>query len=242
MQRASCGALAGAYLLFSALVHAGRPMIADDAGVVGKSNLQLETWLRLDEETLEHWAVLGFGPLEPLELSLGGRHGSTLESDPRYGATGPLLQAKYLVFAPEPRALPGLALAAGLSTFSLGAFSDEVWSGYGYAAVTQILGSDEGVLIHANVGAAHSGFEDARDTALIWAIGSQLRVIGGLYCFGELFSGDPDTDDADGAAHAGAKYAFSDSFHIDATFGTGVWGDAKLPPFATAGIRWQTSF
>jgi hypothetical protein len=90
------------------------------------------------------------------------------------------------VFDPKPAGWPGLALAAGASMpFSFGAFSDEVWTGYGYAAVTQAPTSDDTALFHANLGVVHADFEDARNTSLIWAGGSQLRMAGDFFCFAE---------------------------------------------------------
>ena len=50
-----------------------RPFITDDARVVGGRTLQLETWVRADREAFQHWVLVGFGPVGPVELTLGGR-------------------------------------------------------------------------------------------------------------------------------------------------------------------------
>ncbi|MFN7133113.1 MAG: hypothetical protein ACK4N5_13625, partial [Myxococcales bacterium] len=56
-------ALATCALLLSPPALAVRPFITDDARVVGGAQAQLETFSRLDPVSLQHWALVGFGPL-----------------------------------------------------------------------------------------------------------------------------------------------------------------------------------
>jgi hypothetical protein len=234
--------LAGASaVLASALAEAGRPLITDDAGVAGARVAQIETWLRVDRETLLHQLTIGYGPLEPVELSLAGAHG-TLVDDLEYVAAAPTLQLKLLPLAPEPAGLPGLALATGVTApFGVGAIKPDGWTLYGYLAFTEIPFESEVLRAHVNAGAVGGGLGDGeRFDAITWGIAVDLELVSNWRAFAELVSGDPATSELDGALHTGFKYELSESFHLDATAGAGVWGDQPVPPFATAGMRWSS--
>src|SRR5688500_308227 len=90
-----------------------RPFITDDARVVGERQAQLETWMRGDRGALQHWALVSYGPIEPLELTMGTVHGLTYEHDRDYSIAGPLVQAKYLLRRPTAGSWPGMAVSAG---------------------------------------------------------------------------------------------------------------------------------
>jgi hypothetical protein len=94
---------------------AGRPLITDDAATGGAHRLQLETWVHLDRANAHQDAVLGFGPVETLELSLAVRHGLVCRGDD-YSLAGPLAQLKWALRPIESRSWLGLALVAGLGS------------------------------------------------------------------------------------------------------------------------------
>jgi hypothetical protein len=54
-----------------------RPFITDDERVVGRRQVQMETWARGDRHAFQHWALTSYGPIEPLELTIGTVHGVT---------------------------------------------------------------------------------------------------------------------------------------------------------------------
>jgi hypothetical protein len=94
--------------------------------------------------------------------------------------------------------------------------------------------------LHANAGAVTLGFDDAGERAMTWGLAVQLLLFEPLNVFVEAASGRPETSEWDGVVHGGLKCELSDSFHLDATFGAGAWGDDPVDRFATVGFRWAT--
>lgn len=238
-------------LLLSTNAFAIRPFITDDARVVGKHLVQLETWLQLEDGVLQNWVSPSFGPTEWLEVSVGFVHGQAHVNshDPYppsappkgWGIGGPLVQAKLLLKHADANSLPGVAVAVGtLLPFGNGGF--RAYPGFFvYAALTQNLGDDERVLIHLNLGAASRALETGPNLALLTGIGAQLRLFAGLHGIGEFVYGDAYTNIAAFAVQGGFRYIFNDHVQLDATCGSGVAGQPR-PLWFSAGIRlvsWQ---
>ncbi len=214
-----------------------RPFITDDARVVGRRQAQLETWTRSDRNALQHWALASFGPIQPLELTVGAVHGFTFHNGNRYSIAGPLLQAKFLARKPESNSWPGIAVSAGaFAPAGSGGFKLEGWDSFMYAAITESLMEDDQVLLHGNVGFvnSHSGRKAT------WGVGSQVRVRGGFHIVSEVFSGDPYAASSGVAFQAGFRHFISDYIQIDATVGSGVSGQPRLPVWGTVGLRLAT--
>ena len=237
--------LAVGLLLLCRPAHAIRPFITDDAHVVGKGNVQLETWWRRDQLSLQHWALPAFGPTDWIELTLGGVHGlSQLASDgkPQYAAAGPLVQGKFLLLESIPNKPPGVALVLGGATpLGRGGFESPGFGAFSYLAVTQAFFKEDDFLIHANVGVstvAAAGYEPAK---LTWGVGTQVETVYNLHLIGEVFSGDPYVQGAGGAFQAGIRAIFNEQLQLDATVGKGIWGDTLLPIWFTSGIRVVTA-
>jgi hypothetical protein len=66
----------------------------------------METWIRGDRAAFQHWALTSYGPIEPLELTIGMLHGLHYEHDRQYSVAGPLIQAKYLLRKPTAGSWP----------------------------------------------------------------------------------------------------------------------------------------
>lgn len=216
-----------------------RPFITDDARVVGGHAAQLETWTRLDATSIEHWMLVGFGPVGPLELTAGGVHGASYENEsPHYGAAGPLLQAKLLLWGPRPNGLPGVAMAGGMVLpVGLGAFAPGGWDLFEYVAVTQSLLDRDRLLIHLNVGVFGSTDPSRAGVVPTWGAGAQLRTIGELHGVAEVFSGDPYVGSNGVAVQGGFRYIVSHAVQVDGTIGSGVSGQPALPMWGTVGLR-----
>ena len=215
-------------------------MITDDAGVVGEGALQVETWLKLDSDALEHWLVAAYGSISVLELSAGTVHGTEL-ADSAYALRGPLLQLKALALEPQPAGMPGVAFAAGAAApWGFGGFEADVFGAYVYAAGTVSPRGDERLLLHVNLGVVRGRLDCEGFTSPTWAAGAMAFLAEPVGLFAELASGDPDTEEQDGVLHGGMKYQFIETAHLDATLGAGIWGKEKLPLFATLGFRWAT--
>jgi hypothetical protein len=220
---------------------AARPFITDDAAVVGARQVQLETFLRIDRNATQHWALLGVGAAAPLELTVGFFHGA---SHPReapateYGSAGPLLQAKVLLSEVRLNSWPGLALAAGAFVpLGRGRFEPAGWSGFAYAAVTASLFDQDRLLLHANVGVFAADAEPENQVTLTWGVGAQVRLFAGLHALAEIFSGDPYAGSCACAVQGGLRYILSPNLQLDATGGTGIFGAHTLPGWATVGVR-----
>ncbi len=219
---------------------AGRPLITDDAGVVGVRTAQVESWLHVDETVWEHWIMAAIGPAAPLELALGGVWGLAEDGEDRaLGAGGPVAQAKFLAREPTPGGWPGAAVAAGARAPSgPEAFAPPGWSGYGYLALTSSPFEADRVVVHLNAGVSVLDDDGAeRQVGPTLGLASQFRLVGELQAVGEVFTADPHGDLAATAGQLGLVYGLSESFQIDATAGTGLSGDPRPGWWATIGIK-----
>lgn len=227
-------------LICATPVLAVRPFITDDARVVGEHLIGFETSLRWDTSRLQNLNLLAIGINEKLEGTIGFTHGLTLDGDSMntYGITGPLLQLKYLFSDGEPNGMPGFALAGGVSPpLGSGGFAPPWWSEFIYLAATESLLDKERLLIHGNLGTFASHPEDGLKTVLTWGLGAQFRLFGGLHAVAEIFSGDPYAASSGGAYQAGFRYAISEKVQVDATIGSGLWGNPRLDTWAGVGLR-----
>jgi hypothetical protein len=233
-----------AALAWSRPAAAIRPFITDDARVVGRGHVQLESWWRRDSETMQVWAVPAVGPTDWLELSMGGVVGSSHRTgSPLFAVSAPLLQGKFLLKDATPNGIPGFAVAVGgIPPFGRGGFETDGLAYYGYLAVTESL-FDEGVLIHANVGAAGAFLrENGKESRVqfTWGAGTQVRLVGDFHGVFEFFSGDPYAPTPGGAIQGGFRHIFNDHLQFDATCGAGVFGDTPLPFWMSSGVRLVT--
>ena len=211
-------AVGGLLVVLASPLFAVRPFITDDARVVGRRQAQMETWMRGDRHALQHWVLTSFGPIAPLEVTVGAVHGLTFGDATKYSVAGPLIQAKYLLRKPTPNSWPGIAISGGtFAPVGNGGFKLHGWDSFAYAAVTESLGEEDRILLHGNVGFvnSHSGRKAT------WGGGSQVRVRGGFHIVSEVFSGDPYAESSGIAFQAGFRHFFSAYIQIDATLG--VW-------------------
>jgi len=231
----SRSALLLALVVLPVRAEAIRPFITDDARVVGRHTLQLETWVQAEATQLQHWVLPAFGPTERLELTIGAVHGATYGDGPAtYAVAGPLLQAKWLVRAAVPNRGPGFALAGGVVTpLGRGGFQTPGGAGFAFLAITESIGDAERLLIHANLGLSIG--EDWMTPT--FGVGAQLRVVAGLHVIGEIVYGDSYAGDNGGAVQAGFRYIFGDHVQMDGTAGVGLWGAERRPPWGTLGLR-----
>lgn len=233
-------ACAGASVCTASQASAVRPFITDDARVVGDRAAQLETWVRGDRESLQHWIAAGVGPVAPLEVTLGGVYG---REDEHFAYALPLVQFKALALETVPGAgWPGLAFVAGgfgpAGPHSGGHLRPDNWDTFGYAALTESPLPEDALLLHQNVGVfVGKAAAEGRKGGATWGVGMQARVWGGLHFVGEVFSGDPYAAAPGGAAQAGVRYFVSSVVQVDTTFGSGVWGESLLPVWGTLGLR-----
>jgi hypothetical protein len=215
-----------------------RPFVTDDARVVGAGRVQLETWLEADRDSAQHWALIAFGPSEPLELTFGGLYGVNYQGPSRAAAAGPILQAKYLFRQADVNRWPGIAAAAGVvPPVGTGGFQSNDWDPFGYLAMTESLLGDEHILVHVNLGIVSPKQESGRLTQLFWGIGTQVHLLGGLNGIAEVFRGDPYSDEDAIGVQVGYRYILNDNVQFDSGIGGGI-GQGRTAPFGCSfGIR-----
>jgi len=219
-----------------------RPFVTDDARTVGEGRVQLETYWRRDRETLQHWLLPAIGPLEWLELTLGGVHGASglgrSADGPQYAFAAPLFQGKFLLRETIPNRLPGVAVVVGtVAPVGRGGFQPPGVNGFTYLAATQGFFKEDDFLIHANVGLSAISAPGLDPAKLTWGIGTQVETLFDFHVIGEVFSGDPYTLGSGGAYQVGFRQIFNEHLQLDATIGGGLWGATVLPVWFSSGIR-----
>lgn len=241
MQRATAIACASLVVLAAGPAHAIRPFITDDAHTVGRGHLQLETYWRRDKDSFQHWMLPAIGPVEWMELTLGGVHGVAQlrqPGKPSYAIAGPLVQGKFLLHPTVPNELPGLGVVVGaIPPLGRGGFEAPGASGFAYLAATQAFFKEDDFLIHANVGVSAISAPGIDPAKVTWGIGTQVETVFDFHLIGEVFSGDPYVQGAGGAYQLGFREIFNDHLQLDFTFGGGLWGDSPLPPWFSSGVR-----
>jgi len=217
-----------------------RPFVTDDARVVGSKLFLLETSLKGNNGVLQNLNLLAYGPNDKLELTVGFVDGFTTKGYDRHRLSigGVLGQAKYLFTEGTENGMPGVAFVTGFGApYGTNSFKAESWTNFGYLAITEALGKNEQVLIHANVGVNYTKSDDKYRTSATWGLGTQVRVIGGLHFVGEVFHGDPYAGDSGWAFQTGVRYFVSERVQLDATVGSGFAGNNQPKEFAGCGLR-----
>ncbi len=239
--RFAAGLLASSVLFVGSNAWAIRPFITDDARVVGKGHLQLESYWRRDRVSLQQWILPAIGPTDWLELTVGGVHGINglgLRSDKRYALGGPVAQGKFLLREAIPNKPPGFALAAGaLPPLGTGGYEAPGWSAFSYLAMTQAFIKEDDLLFHANVGVSAISAPGFAPAKLTWGLGMQAETVYNFHLIGEIFSGDPYSAGAGAAYQVGFRIIFNDHLQLDGTYGAGFGGDTPLAPFFSSGVR-----
>lgn len=219
-----------------------RPFVTDDGRVVGEALLQLETWLQVDRGSVQHWLMPAFGPHDRMEVTVGVVHGATYGAEaPRYSLNGPLVQVKILLEHAQMNSWPGGAIAFGsLLPLGFGGFPG-TQGGFTYLALTENLGENERLLIHANVGVSVRQHEDrvGYGARPLLGLGAQLRTVAGLHAVGEIAYGDAFTGEDTGIVQLGGRYIFNDHVQMDFTVGHGIFGTLR-PLWGTLGLRLVT--
>lgn len=224
-------------LALASPAHAIRPLVTDDARVVGDGLAQIESWLDGSDHGINHNLLAAFGPTHWLELTAGFVHGGSFDpADGGYGITGPLFQFKALAREPDVGGLPGLALVAGVApAFGSGAVKPEGASVFGFLAMTESL-FDDNLLLHANLGAAGYQHDDRWHDTLLGGFGVQQHLFADLHGVAELYYGDPYSPfDSTWETQVGFRYVMSDTVQFDGTVGKTVKDDSDR--WWTLGIR-----
>lgn len=223
--------------------YAGRPLITDDSEVIGKRNLQLETWLFADKRSLQHWVLptAGFGDFE---ANLSAVHGTTWNGPKArtYSASGPIIQGKYRLNEANSWDEPGFAISGGwIAPYGTGVFKSQTWDYFFYGAMTSEL-IPEVCLLHLNIGQQTRRQLNNSKPIFLWGVALEYLTFEKTFTFVETSNGDVFALNPGIAAQTGLRYDLTDTFQIDGTVGTGLSGNPKLPYWVTVGIKTLTDF
>ncbi len=226
------------FFLFSFSLHAGRPLITDDAEVVGDNKIQLETWGFLDERSFQHWIVPTIG-INDIEFNVSTVQGTILKGDEarQYSISGPIIQTKYMISETSSWDHPGFGISGGLiAPYGKGAFKSQSWDYFFYGALSgEII--PELVIVHLNLGQQTRRQLDNSKPIFLWGVAFEHRTWAKTHTFVETSNGDIFALNPGIAAHSGFRHDLTATFQVDGTLGTGLTGDPKLPYWVTFGIK-----
>ena len=235
-----------ATMFFMPQIWAVRPFITDDGAIIGFRRMELANWLLIDKGSGQFWHSANIGVHDRVELTLAmfwGYDKSGDDKHARMSVTGPLFQTKILLHEYVPNGIPGITIALGADLpFGTGAFVPGGYGAFAFTSVTQCIGKDENVLIHANLGGTYLCEDGKNYAGLTWGIGTQVKVYKGFHFAGEFVSGDPYVHDAGIAYQLGIRQFISDKLQVDCAFGNGIGGGVnKTPLWVSCGVRYVLS-
>ena len=218
---------------------AGRPLITDDADVIGKHQGQLETWVFGDRKSLQHWFVPTVGIGDVVEVSASGVQGATSMNLRRdYSVSGPILQTKINLRKTELGFLPGLAFAAGaVPPIGFGVFSSPTWEYFFYLAGTSYPLGNDLLLVHVNLGRQTRKQFANTPAALLWGTAVELRITPHTYAFIEAANGEVYALTPGVVSQVGLRHEFRPGVQIDGTLGNGLSGEPVQPLWGSLGIK-----
>lgn len=230
-------------IIFFSPAFAGRPLITDDSEVIGKRNLQIESWVFADKRSFQHWIIptAGFGDFE---ANLSAVHGTTWSGQKArtYSASGPIIQGKYQLKEANSWDEPGFAVSGGwISPFGQGDFKSQAWDYFYYAAMTTEI-IPEVCLLHLNAGEQTRRQLDSSSPIFLWGVALEYLTFEKTFTFVETSNGDVFALNPGIAAQTGFRHDLTDKFQIDGTIGTGLSGEPKLPYWVTVGIKIHTDY
>lgn len=230
-------------LIFQTNAFAGRPLYTDDAGVLGKSDLQLETWLFSDKRSLQHWIVPTFGIGDRLEVSAAGVHGLAFVQDQQniYSMYGPIIQAKTLISKTYSDGTPGLAFAGGvIPPFGRGYFKSPAWEYYFYFAGSSYIQGSDKLIVHLNLGAQTLRQLHKKNWSALWGAAVEINTGTKTHTFFESTNGEIYGFFPGVIAQTGIRHDVNSNLQIDATVGRGLSGNPLLPYWVTLGFKLVT--
>ena len=198
-------------LLLSQNANAARPMVTDDARLTKGGSCQLESWLRVNPNGSELWALPACNPSGNFEVTLGG---ALSKVDNQKSTTDIIVQAKTII--KELKANDwGVGFAIGTANHQSDDYPgpNGVGSSYAYVPIS-ISSFDDKLITHINVGYMHNR-KSTSDSAT-WGIGAEVKTIPNLLYILEAY-GDHRSSPF---VQTGLRYSVvPDIFQIDATIG-----------------------
>ncbi|MCS6838739.1 MAG: hypothetical protein NZ480_07825 [Bdellovibrionaceae bacterium] len=202
------------------LVQAVRPFVTDDARIVSKGQLEIETYpehIVGEQPAIFDWQLmLGYTFTEWFELIVGS---------PMLQPGGQVIQPKFLLYPSVPGSwVPGLAFGLGwVQDFRSHEVTEREEARYLIGIMTWRL-PDDVLQVHLNVGPREgwSNIKQFRSNDWFWGIGFDWGLWFDLNwrVIGEHFRGDPlDPMPSQSSFQYGMRYLQSDEVNFDITFG-----------------------
>lgn len=226
------GALLAAPILLalSAPAHAGRPLHADDAGLIPRGACQLEFWRAWSREEQRWTASPGCTVYAGAELSLLYAH---VEDDRERGVRvrgGQLKLALGEAGTLWPAVAVALATERDRRIHPGGVFDGELLLN----AIASWENSAANRALHLNLGAQQSA-GDRRAWSRTWALAVEAQAAGGLWFGLESFG----RSDERGRWQVGLRQVLSEHLQLDAGHGA-EWGRYAGTRQSSLGLVWLT--
>lgn len=217
-------------LLWSLPSWAARPFITDDARLTTAGSCQLESWVRLYQDSREVWALPACNPTGNLEITLGGGQAKDFESAAH--TADYVFQFKTLFKPLTPNGW-GIGLAAGRVLHpERRAGPNQLGNTYAYLPISVGVNNDQ-VIVHTNLGwlkdaASSKGF-------MTWGTGAEIQTgLPRLHVIAETFGDDQNRP----YWQSGLRWALIPNLvQLDATFGQQAGGSSSSQ-WMSFGLRW----
>lgn len=199
------------------IANAARPMVTDDARLTKGGSCQVESWVRVNNDSRELWALPACNPSGNFEVTLGG---ALSKADSQGTTSDIILQAKTVIRELKPN-----NWAVGFAMGTANHQSDEypgpngVGSTYAYIPIS-ISSFDDKLITHINLGYIHS--RKSSLDSITWGIGGEIKMHSNLLYIVETY-GDHRISPF---VQTGLRYSvIPDIFQIDTTIGKQLNGD-----------------
>jgi len=213
----------------AAAVHAGQPLVTDDASVIDPGTCQLESWIRPFHQGHEIGLVPACNVLESLELSAGGsgvRTGGNAFSTFQ-------LQAKTVFIRHDDARRWSLGAQAGAARDTSMPRGGPAFQTYFGRALASLYSTGD-LELDVNLGLANTY---GSGTYAIAGAAAQFLLVERAQLLAEIFKDEPGR----GGAQVGLRFlAIPNRFELYASYGRRV-GNGPANGWATFGIRLQTA-
>jgi hypothetical protein len=212
------------------MAHAEAPMNTDDAGTLALNGMKAEGIWSKDDRTKGGEVVLGFSPIDKLELAVAVSQATDGSTTPATRLRGAGFGAKWVPYQSDI----GWSLGARLDFGHMRIADDETPARYTERdyAVTGLASwrRQNGQVLHVNLGAKEVEPQGVRDTVATWGIGYEIPMAAKLKLTAETFGEEHSCPDK----AVGVRYEVFNGFKI-----SGAVGRGNDRSFGQVGVAWE---
>jgi hypothetical protein len=211
-----------------------RPFVTDDARIIYKDQLEVESWAEINLERGEKpgfgiSSLQGYAPTDRLEIIAGGF--GLQYHDRKITVENLVFQPKYLILRSLDSWIPSISAAAAVLAPLSG--NRQQWNSYAILHASWFLFTpqdstdpyDNGLAIHVNAGTKSqydAGLGGRYTSKPFWAVGFEVAtpINRKLRVLGEIFNGDPFFfEDEFPAFQTGLRWYKTEDVQFDIVFG-----------------------